>query len=505
VVLLPLVFVPLLVAEDRWYQKGKPAALFLLLCFLVFFVWNAYAANWLYKTQARAAFIIFAVNALMMALPMWSYALVKRRMGIAWGLLCWVCGYGLYEWLTQSWELGYPLLSLSSALAPAPFVIQWIELTGWLGATVWVLTLNGLLFLALRSRGRSIGWSHRQRWALLGVLLLPLGYSLVRWFSYPTAEKSMNILVLHTALDAYTVKYQLSNEDLLNRYFGLMEEHMTPEVDLVVWPESALPNGGWLEDLRINTDWDNIRSRMAQHPRAGLAMGAIFTELLQTTQLGPLSKYEHLLTLTDVGQPYFQYNAGVVLQPGDYRMAYRTKDRRVPIEETLPYPGVLGPLQGFIGSLAGYKIAHRHTNQEVMPGPQGTFLSYVICYESLFGSINRELVAEGAEMLVVGLNESWYENRNASMQFRWASQLRAIENRRAVVRSANEGFSSYISPMGQVKQELQTAEDAAFLAQVPIQDSFTMYTLWGNYVGWILMALLVFIFIYPVYVKIKHK
>ncbi|MEL6538465.1 MAG: apolipoprotein N-acyltransferase [Bacteroidota bacterium] len=502
---LPLAFIPLLLAEDHFRRKGQSIWLYGLLCFLVLCIWNAVAAHWLFKTQARAAFIIYGANALMMALSFLIYSWVKLRKGVYWGLLWWVCCYGLYEWLTQSWELGYPLLSLSTALAPAPYAIQWIEVTGWLGATVWVLVLNGLLFLVLHRGGPSGGVPRRLRYVLLGSFLLPFGLSLLRWFTYATPEKSLNTLVLHTALDAYTVKYKMSNEDLLNHYFGLVDEHMTPEVELVVWPESALPNGGWLEDIAVNTDWDMIRSRMAPYPQSGLAMGAIFTELFQTTRLGPQSRYQHLLTPLDDGRPYFQYNAGIMLQPRGANMSFRTKQRRVPIEETLPYPNVLGPLQGFIGSLAGFKIAHRHSNQEVMPGPRGTFLSYVICYESLFGSVNRELVSQGAEVLVVGLNESWYENRIASKEFRWAAQLRAIENRRAVIRSANEGFSGYISPRGQVVQELQGGTDDALMARVPINDSFTLYTLKGDYLGWILVTLLIFSSVYTIWEKIRHK
>ena len=69
----------------------------------------------------------------------------------------------------------------------------------------------------------------------------------------------------------------------------------------------------------------------------------------------------------------------------------------------------------------------------------------LICFEDVFPELARNFVRNGAKFLVNITNDAWFGKTPEAYQHLSASVLRAIENRVNVVRSANTGFSAYIS------------------------------------------------------------
>jgi len=69
------------------------------------------------------------------------------------------------------------------------------------------------------------------------------------------------------------------------------------------------------------------------------------------------------------------------------------------------------------------------------------------------------------------------------------SGLRAIEQGKYIVRSANTGISAIISSKGRVEQQLGWEEEGVLLAQVPLIEGETLYTKTGNFLGPIMAAL----------------
>src|SRR5439155_4575916 len=74
----------------------------------------------------------------------------------------------------------------------------------------------------------------------------------------------------------------------------------------------------------------------------------------------------------------------------------------------------------------------------------GLTIGAAICYENSFPSIDRQLVADGAEFLVVSTNNASYGMSAASAQHLIMSRFRAVENARWVVHAAVSGISAYI-------------------------------------------------------------
>ncbi|MEL6538310.1 MAG: hypothetical protein AAFQ98_23015 [Bacteroidota bacterium] len=194
--ILPVAFIPLLLLQDTWQQQGASPWRYRFTVLGVALAWNTLAGFWILVTQPTAALITYITYAFLVTLPFSLYDLAKRKMGLRWGLILWIASYGVYEWFAQNWSLAYPLFSLSTPMGSAPYLIQWIEYTGWLGATLWILGLNavGLVFLSQRRGGNRL--SSPQRIALLLLVIAPLLFSLIRYFSYTPSTKTIEVLCM---------------------------------------------------------------------------------------------------------------------------------------------------------------------------------------------------------------------------------------------------------------------------------------------------------------------
>ncbi|MEI8100879.1 MAG: nitrilase-related carbon-nitrogen hydrolase, partial [Bacteroidota bacterium] len=81
-------------------------------------------------------------------------------------------------------------------------------------------------------------------------------------------------------------------------------------------------------------------------------------------------------------------------------------------------------------------------------GVSNSKVAPIICYESIYGDYVSEYVKDGASWLAVITNDAWWNNTPGHKQHFSYAKLRAIEQRKWVVRSANTGISGFIDPLG---------------------------------------------------------
>ena len=74
-------------------------------------------------------------------------------------------------------------------------------------------------------------------------------------------------------------------------------------------------------------------------------------------------------------------------------------------------------------------------------------------------------------------------NTQGHQQLLSYARLRAIENRRAIARSANTGISAFINAKGQVEQTLAYGKEGSLTANVKLHDQLTFYSVYGDYLA----------------------
>lgn len=107
-------------------------------------------------------------------------------------------------------------------------------------------------------------------------------------------------------------------------------------------------------------------------------------------------------------------------------------------------------------------------------------LGSIICFESLFPSLTRQSVVDGAEMIVLVTNDSWYEDSPGVWQHLAHAVFRSVENSRGTARCANSGVSAFIDSRGRIQSLLGPLEQGILTDTLAFSSETTLYTVLGD-------------------------
>jgi apolipoprotein N-acyltransferase len=97
----------------------------------------------------------------------------------------------------------------------------------------------------------------------------------------------------------------------------------------------------------------------------------------------------------------------------------------------------------------------------------------------------RHFAQLGAEVLVNISDDGWYGDTSAPWQHLNMARMRAIENRRWILRDTNNGITAVIDPYGRVRQSIPRHQTDALPAGYAFRDDVTFYTAHGDVFGWL--------------------
>ncbi len=470
-----------------------------------FLVWNGITTYWIgYCTVAGAIGAIVA-NSLLQAWVFGFWHCCRNQIKREWiHPILFVAFWISFEYLHLNWDLTWPWLNLGNVFAVCPRWVQWYSVTGAFGGALWILTLNFLLFYLLKHQRKTgqRAWGHALAFFL--VLLIP---GLISGFLYKGYEKRMDksrpieAVVVQQNTDPWEEEYILSNEEQVQRLIDVSGPYITERTNLIVCPESSVPHNLSLPNIQHNNypEFNNgysgfrlLDSVIRIYPHLNYILGLSTFELFD---------YKASNTCRPAGQNLFVdvYNTACCYNKNRYNGHYH-KSRLVPGVEKMPFPKLLGFLGDAIIELGGSNSSlGTDTEQRTFtfdlngtPAKVGT----AICYESIYGELCGKFVRNGANVLTVITNDSWWDDSQGHKQHFEMSRLRAVETRRYVLRAANGGFSGIIDPTGNVLQKTNYDERIALKETVFAQDHQTFYVKHGDYIAKLAIILSAIGFLY---------
>lgn len=173
------------------------------------------------------------------------------------------------------------------------------------------------------------------------------------------------------------------------------------------------------------------------------------------------------------------FNATLLYRNGEIVDIYR-KIHLVPFSEHFPFRGILNWAYELLQNL---DIHYYTKGDKYVVYKQGNVnFSTPICFEDTFGYLNRNFVNLGADVLVNMTNDSWSKSVVCEMQHMSMAVFRAVENRRAIVRSANGGITCSIDQNGKITNMLEPFEQGFLISDVPVyNDEKSFYTQYGDW------------------------
>jgi len=181
-------------------------------------------------------------------------------------------------------------------------------------------------------------------------------------------------------------------------------------------------------------------------------------------------------------------NSAVVILPSGETTGTYGKQQLVPFAESIPfwdYPPVQEFFRRAVG-LTGSWVPGKESTTINLPLRNGDDLAIgtPICFEDAFGWVPREMVNNGAALLVNLTNNSWSRQESAQTQHYVAARLRSIELRTTLVRGTNSGLTGVVDATGTLTAEMPMFVSAAQQVRVPIYPpTWTLYRAWGDWAG----------------------
>lgn len=176
------------------------------------------------------------------------------------------------------------------------------------------------------------------------------------------------------------------------------------------------------------------------------------------------------------------YKSSVLIGPQGPTGDRYDKMRLVPFGEYVPARSVLGWATS-VGKAAG-EDRMRGAGPVVMELPGGTRLGPLVCFESAFPDMSRELTRQGAAVLVAQSSTSSFQHSWAPAQHASLAALRAAENGRPAVHATLTGVSAVYGPSGErIGPALSTEASTTAVYEVPLARGTTLFVRFGNWPG----------------------
>ncbi|MFN8430331.1 MAG: apolipoprotein N-acyltransferase [Spirosomataceae bacterium] len=471
-------FVPFLIAhrEESSFKKYLTnASLFIALAFLLDGYWLIYYSFKAYLIGVFSQFYFFVF-------PLIVFHFLNKQFGWKNALFLLPFVWTLTDWLAHIAPHGTQVYLLPYTQANNTWLVQFIDKTGMWGITFWVVTMNVLILLFIETKSKknlifAIIW-----------FVLPLFYSLYIAKLNPksaigTANRKSKVSIIQTNQDSYSTG-STASQKTFDEIVSLSDSAVkTSQPDLIVLPEAAIP-----VPLFQNKSLLDFTKNAIANWQTSVAIG--FVEFPDSTK-------KHI----------FRNNALVFTpQLAMFWDSLRIKAQDVkvyqkryglPFVELMPYfetqPTVRGsamergtePYTFYYANFAGDKFK----------------VALTICWEQMYPHRMAELVNDDAEFVALLNNDAWFEKSGGAKQLLAFTRLRAIENRRSIVRCSNGGISCFIDPFGRISGKLPWFTSTIGIQEVLCvskKSFFTRHPEWfPKFCGVLLLILILFFYFKP--------
>jgi len=484
-----IAFVPFFYLAE-WGQSTSKGKNFGAL-FSALMLWNISTTWWVWFASDVGAIAMLILNSLLMYIPFGLSRWLQRKKWFIWDAKwLFIALWLLYEYGHHRWDLSWPWLTLGNAFSGMPWYVQWYEFTGTLGGTALILSINVLIFKGLTNtqiqgyRSWLIAFRLPVGIVLLFGLLSVLMGQLATDFVYQEKSKvkqPYRVVAIQPNYDPYDEKFVLDPMQML-RDMAKTTDSAGP-ADCILWPETSL-----VGNIDVSSPDQDMQVSYLMHHWQKNGSADINNAKAPAMLIG--SNMIHWYSWMGTGKPdvaarqssnpeywYTLHNSALWIRPVDGSLftgnnpsvqggerqridngtningdiQFYHKSKLVPGTEQLPFVTLLPFLERLAISLdenSASGTLGKSLNAKAL-GLSNSKVAPIICYESIYGDYVSDYVKDGASWLAVITNDAWWNNTPGHKQHFSYAKLRAIEQRKWVVRSANTGISCFIDPLGQ--------------------------------------------------------
>ena len=445
--------------------------------YLTFFVMSLITVFWVGSWQSAAdPFLMISGVVLVLFLPcvmlinstlyFLSRKVFKKDLSLYFFPMLWVTG----EYILTLTDLKFPWLTIGHGLAKFTSFIQIADIVGAFGLSFIVLWINIFTYKGIKSfkENAKVGSIYFSVAASVFILIIVYGFAKIS--SMGNDEKKIKVGIIQPNLDPWNMWELGGLDQILENYFELSQKCVDEGAQIILWPETALPV--YLLSGTYQNEVDSIYSFLKKN-NVSLLTG--MPDFIIYDKDAPRNA-KH----SEVGKyNYTTYNSILLIQPNQNEIQRYGKMQLVPLGEHTPFVDqlpFLGDLLKWGVGISGWNVGQDTTVFKFLNDKDTIKVGGLVCYESVFPTFPNYFVDRGAQFLTVLTNDSWYGKLSGPYQHKEFANLRAVENRRAVVRCANGGVSCLINKFGVTEVETEMFTRTHLVVDVPLNNEKTFYT-----------------------------
>ncbi|MBQ8310220.1 MAG: apolipoprotein N-acyltransferase [Clostridia bacterium] len=367
----------------------------------------------------------------------------------------------VFEWSSTLHWTGVPWGRLCLGQANYLPMLQTASLFGSYFVSFLILLVNGFLAYAILYRAhvrRAIICTAVAAALMLSNLLL----GIVLMDAKTESDTTVRIAALQGNINSHEIWTSKTLEETKQIYAKLTGQAVADGAELIVWPETAFPY-----TLNDNTYICNYLSSLAREYDVTMLVGALYRD-----------------------EDSNKYNALYLIEPdGTFSSEIYLKRHLVPFGEYVPMRelilAVIPPLAEFSDVMDNNLVAGADS---ALQTTEWGSIGGLLCFDSIYEELALDSVRDGAELLVLSSNDSWFYDSAAIYQHEAQAMLRAIETGRYLVRSGNTGISTVITDKGVHLAWVDALTEGYAVADVELKTNTTLYSHIGNLFVYICIA-----------------
>ena len=426
----------------------------------------------------------------------WTSAGILGLMGIAGGIVCSFFSWGValasrkgkvlacvlapVLWVTLEFArghlpiIGFPWNLIGYAASGNLAFVQLTPVTGVYGLSFVVAGYGSLLAYAVLARTP-------RAWKTAGAVtaaLIVIGVAGPHFVPPATPHHVAHLVQTNfPQSESYPSNWLQAHAGELDELerIGVNASSRTPGVpSLIVWPEVPAPFS--LQEPEFVARME----RMARNSRSDVLVGV---EDWKKDAAGSWIATNSAALLDPSGQRTFTYDKIRLVPFGEY----------VPLRRWLTFAGRLTADISDFTPGSEYSIGKLHDSPPALEGSPASgsvehSFGVFICYEAVFPETVRRFTASGAALLINISNDGWFGRSAAPAQHLMMARVRAVENRRWLLRDTNNGFTVSVDPYGRIVAALPTDVRGQLDAPYDFTSVQTLYTRWGDWFAWVCIA-----------------
>jgi apolipoprotein N-acyltransferase len=498
--ILLFAFVPFFLIENYLFENPKkftPNAFFILVL-PGFVIFSIISLGWMRVASITGAICVIMGLSFLMSFSLWVAHIVRIRAGNIAGFIALITFWLTYEFISLNVNIVSPWLNLGNGLSKDILFVQWYEVTGTSGGSLWILCSNLFLTIILTNSMRKKKRNYLYLLIWLLIIIIPSVISIFRYNTIKQNDKNgSEVIIIQPNTDPYTEKFTIPFVDQLKKVINMAGPEITENTKWIVTPETTIDDPANLDSLGNDKYIRMLKGMIINHPDINVLSGLVTYRLYPQMNEAPTVSARRI---DASGLYYDHFNSAVQIDSSAFFGVYH-KSKLVPgiemqfsngpgrfITKILPYLG--GTKWGY--GMQENRVCFTHTTDSLKIAP-------VICYESVFGRFVTGYIKKGAQAIFIITNDGWWKNTIGYNQHLDFASLRAIESRRPVARCANTGVSCFIDIRGKRTIETEWWSKAVIKGVIYPETRITPYVKYGDFLllisvfeSW-LIVLIVFI------------